>query len=95
MRVQFAPAALSTIGIRLDFTLTPGDSASFTSVFVVQPVPEPASIALDTGDPAELGRQYAQLKRRLPQLNVLGGCCGTDTRHVASIAAECAGLFVG
>ena len=48
---------------------------------------------LDQGDPAELGRQYAQLKRRLPGLNVLGGCCGTDHRHVAQIAAQCAELF--
>ena len=48
---------------------------------------------LDQGDPAELGRQYAQLKRRLPGLNVLGGCCGTDHRHVERIAAECAGMF--
>jgi hypothetical protein len=42
---QAGPAALSTIGIKLDFLLTPGDSASFTSVFVVQPaiVPVPAA----------------------------------------------------
>jgi S-methylmethionine-dependent homocysteine/selenocysteine methylase len=50
---------------------------------------------LDPGDPVELGRQYAELKRRLPNLNVLGGCCGTDQRHVAQIAAECADLFAG
>ena len=36
----------STIGIRLDFTLTPGDSASFTSNFVVVPVPEPGTALL-------------------------------------------------
>jgi S-methylmethionine-dependent homocysteine/selenocysteine methylase len=48
---------------------------------------------LDQGDPAEFGRQYAQLKRRLPGLNVLGGCCGTDQRHVEQIAAGCAELF--
>jgi S-methylmethionine-dependent homocysteine/selenocysteine methylase len=41
---------------------------------------------LDTGDPAELGAQHAALKRRLPQLNVMGGCCGTDHRHVEQIA---------
>jgi hypothetical protein len=33
---------------------------------------------LDTGDPAELGAQYAALKGRLPSLKVMGGCCGTD-----------------
>ena len=49
--------------------------------------------SLDTGDPAELGRQYAHLTTVLPHLNVMGGCCGTDDRHIASIAAECAPLF--
>jgi S-methylmethionine-dependent homocysteine/selenocysteine methylase len=51
------------------------------------------SPTLDVGDPAELGRQYAELKRRLPRLNVMGGCCGTDHRHVEQIAAACAPLF--
>jgi S-methylmethionine-dependent homocysteine/selenocysteine methylase len=37
---------------------------------------------LDEGDPADLGRRYAALAERLPKLNVLGGCCGTDHRHV-------------
>lgn len=49
--------------------------------------------ALDIGDPIELGREYADLKRRLPRLNVMGGCCGTDHRHVEQIAAACAPLF--
>ncbi len=49
--------------------------------------------APDPGDPAELGREYARLKRRLPQLNVFGGCCGTDQRHLEHIAAACAPLF--
>lgn len=40
------PAALTDIGIQLKFTLTPGDTATFSSVFVVEPVPEPASVAL-------------------------------------------------
>jgi hypothetical protein len=40
------PAALSSIGIQLKFTLTPGDQASFTSVFVVDPVPEPTTLGL-------------------------------------------------
>jgi S-methylmethionine-dependent homocysteine/selenocysteine methylase len=42
---------------------------------------------LDDGDPAELGGQYRALRERLPQLAVLGGCCGTDDRHVAAICA--------
>lgn len=49
------PAVASSIGIRLDFTLTPGDSASFTSNFVVEPVPEPATGLLLGGGLAVLG----------------------------------------
>lgn len=45
---------------------------------------------LDDGDPNELGRQYADLIARLPHVNVLGGCCGTDHRHVAAIGSACA-----
>lgn len=45
---------------------------------------------LDSGDPEELGRDYAALLRELPRLNVLGGCCGTDLRHLDAIAAACA-----
>jgi S-methylmethionine-dependent homocysteine/selenocysteine methylase len=37
---------------------------------------------LDDGDPADLGERYATLAATLPNLNVLGGCCGTDHRHV-------------
>ena len=52
------------------------------------------SAELDAGNPRELGAQYAELKRRLlPRLNVLGGCCGTDHRHVEHIASACAPLF--
>ena len=40
---------------------------------------------LDAGDPADLGRRYAELKRHLPHLNIFGGCCGTDHRHVEAI----------
>ena len=40
---------------------------------------------LDDGDPEDLGARYAALRTRLPRLNVLGGCCGTDHRHVAAI----------
>jgi S-methylmethionine-dependent homocysteine/selenocysteine methylase len=44
---------------------------------------------LDAGNPAELGAQYRSLMRRLPHLAVLGGCCGTDQRHIAAIASAC------
>jgi homocysteine S-methyltransferase len=51
---------------------------------------------LDIGSPAELGRQYAELRRRqLTHLNVMGGCCGTDHRHVEQIASACLPLFRG
>ena len=40
---------------------------------------------LDDGDPEDLGARYAGLRGQLPSLNVLGGCCGTDHRHVARI----------
>ena len=40
---------------------------------------------LDEGDPKELARQHAALRGALPALSVLGGCCGTDDRHVGEI----------
>jgi homocysteine S-methyltransferase len=46
---------------------------------------------LDAGDPRELGAEYAALAPRLPDLRVVGGCCGTDRRHVASICAALGG----
>lgn len=51
------------------------------------------SIELDVGNPVELGAQYASLKEQLSHLNVMGGCCGTDHRHVEQIAAACLPLF--
>ena len=48
------------------------------------------STEIDIGDPEELGRQHAELTARLPHINILGGCCGTDHRHVAHIAKACA-----
>lgn len=45
---------------------------------------------LDDGNPDELAQQYAQLRERFPSINVLGGCCGTDARHIAAIARACA-----
>jgi len=47
---------------------------------------------LDDGDPEELGREYVELRREMPGLTVLGGCCGTDIRHVRSIAAATAAV---
>ena len=47
------------------------------------------SLDLDAGDPVALGGDYARLLSALPRLRVLGGCCGTDVRHVAEIATAC------
>jgi len=44
---------------------------------------------LDDGDPAEFGRQFADIRARLKHMNVLGGCCGTDHRHIEQIAMAC------
>lgn len=44
---------------------------------------------LDAGDPAALGEQYRALRRRFPRINVLGGCCGTDHRHIEQICLAC------
>lgn len=51
------------------------------------------STTLDIGDPQELARDHARLKRSLPDLVVFGGCCGTDARHVGAIGEACAPLF--
>jgi homocysteine S-methyltransferase len=42
---------------------------------------------LDEGDPAELAAAYVELRNRLPKLSVVGGCCGTDHRHVEAVCA--------
>jgi S-methylmethionine-dependent homocysteine/selenocysteine methylase len=43
------------------------------------------SESLDDGDPVELADRMAQLLERMPSVRVIGGCCGTDSRHVAAI----------
>ncbi|HST16505.1 MAG TPA: homocysteine S-methyltransferase family protein [Gaiellaceae bacterium] len=43
------------------------------------------SDSLDAGNPQELGGQYAELRSRLPRVTVVGGCCGTDERHIGAI----------
>ena len=45
---------------------------------------------LDTGDPLELGERYRELRALLPGLAVVGGCCGTDHRHLGAICAAVA-----
>jgi S-methylmethionine-dependent homocysteine/selenocysteine methylase len=42
---------------------------------------------LDEGDPADLAARHTALRDRLPAVTVVGGCCGTDARHVAAVCA--------
>jgi len=43
------------------------------------------SETLDIGDKEQLARKYQELKALLPNLNVIGGCCGTDHTHMNEI----------
>ena len=40
---------------------------------------------LDAGDPVDLGARLGALRSRLPELTVVGGCCGTDERHIGEM----------
>jgi len=40
---------------------------------------------LDDGDPEQLAAEQAPLLDAFANLQVLGGCCGTDARHVAAM----------
>lgn len=46
---------------------------------------------LDAGNPVELGGEYRDLLRAFPQIRVIGGCCGTDHRHVQEMCTACSG----
>ena len=50
-----------------------------------------ASPVLDAGDPEDLAAELAGLCSRVPAIDVLGGCCGTDVRHVRAIVRACGG----
>ncbi len=41
---------------------------------------------LDDGNPEELGRKLTEIHAAFPNINILGGCCGTDMRHMTYIA---------
>lgn len=47
---------------------------------------------LEDGDPEELGGQMVELAERFPHVNVWGGCCGTDGRHIGAIIRKVAAL---
>ena len=44
-----------------------------------------AMTELDAGDPAQLAAAHRRIERSLPELRIIGGCCGTDARHVAEL----------
>jgi homocysteine S-methyltransferase len=44
-----------------------------------------AATELDAGDPVDLAASYARLRDEHPWISVLGGCCGTDERHIDAI----------
>lgn len=43
------------------------------------------SPTLDRGDPQDLARRYAALLELMPQIKVIGGCCGTDHHHISAV----------
>ena len=45
------------------------------------------SETLDEGDPLDLADRYRSLAPQLPSLTIIGGCCGTDARHIDAICA--------
>jgi homocysteine S-methyltransferase len=47
------------------------------------------AVELDAGDPVALAKEYRDLRKRLRHLSVLGGCCGTDHRHILAICDAC------
>ncbi|UUX50718.1 homocysteine S-methyltransferase family protein [Nisaea acidiphila] len=47
---------------------------------------------LDDGNPEEFGDLYAKMSCVLPSLKVVGGCCGTDHRHVGCVSRHLHGV---
>lgn len=68
-------------------------AADLVTAITMSYIEEAVGLVLDVGDPVELAREYAELKRRLPRLNVMGGCCVTDHRHVEQIVTGCVPLL--
>jgi homocysteine S-methyltransferase len=46
------------------------------------------SIVLDDGDPEELGELIGGLCKKFPHFTIVGGCCGTDMRHLRRILEQ-------
>ncbi|NEQ49327.1 MAG: homocysteine S-methyltransferase family protein [Leptolyngbya sp. SIO3F4] len=49
---------------------------------------------LDEGNPQDLGERLYRLRQQLPQLTILGGCCGTDHRHIEAICKTCSPVLI-
>lgn len=50
--------------------------------------------SLEDGDPLQLGVDYAQLlEKPLRHVNIVGGCCGTDPRHLEQIVSTCLPVY--
>ncbi|MCP8882804.1 homocysteine S-methyltransferase family protein [Devosia sp. XJ19-1] len=47
------------------------------------------SETLDIGDWQDLAQRYQRILPLLPNIRVIGGCCGTDHRHIGAIAHQC------
>jgi homocysteine S-methyltransferase len=43
---------------------------------------------LDAGDPEAFAEDYSTICGRHPWINILGGCCGTDERHIRAVSAR-------
>ncbi|WP_366524332.1 homocysteine S-methyltransferase family protein [uncultured Roseobacter sp.] len=46
---------------------------------------------LDDGNPKELGVEVARLVHEYPKISVVGGCCGSDFRHMGEMARAIVG----
>jgi homocysteine S-methyltransferase len=49
------------------------------------------SESLDIGDWQDLAQRYQRILPLLPNIRVIGGCCGTDHRHIGAISHQCLG----
>ncbi|CAF4637982.1 unnamed protein product [Rotaria sp. Silwood2] len=50
---------------------------------------------LDQGNPVEFGKDNRALLSKLKNLNIIGGCCGTNHRHIEEICNACISVFNG
>ncbi|CAF0861215.1 unnamed protein product [Adineta steineri] len=48
---------------------------------------------LDDGNPVEFGEHYRILVDKIKNLNILGGCCGTDQRHMEEVCKACLNII--